>query len=154
MLWLLACAAETPPVAPPVAPASSPSVDTLLGKAPGVVFTGDWTSKTCPGRTYPRNLYINEEGEYAGLDLVSPCPKNVACMWSGLIGFAGTWRQDGDRLVFREIGAPSKQGSPHPTEVRADFEGHLVENDCRYEKGLTVPDGYTEDEVRPRIPGT
>lgn len=153
MLLLLACAAEVPSATPPPAPAGAPQVDTLLGKAPGVVFTGVWTNKDCPGRNYPRNLYIDEEGEYAGLDLVSPCPKGTACMWSGMVGFAGTWRQDGDRLVFREIGAPGQKGSPHPTEVRADFSGHLVENDCLYDKGLTVPDGYTEDEVKPRLPG-
>ncbi|MFN7146949.1 MAG: hypothetical protein ACK4YP_24455 [Myxococcota bacterium] len=173
MIWLLlACASDPAPPSPmaaapvtngagePAAPADpaaagdTPKVDTMLGQVPGVKFVGEWTSKGCDARGYARNLGIFENGEYAGVDLVSPCPTNARCMWSGIVGYAGIWKQEGSKLLLREIGAPTAPGSPHPTEIVADFDGRLVENGCIYERGLTVPDGYTAEQVRPTLPGS
>lgn len=172
---LLACASDPPPPSPLTAgdgapvgngapagdgapaapiPADAPKVDTMLGKVPGVKYIGEWTSTGCEGRTYARNLVFYEYGEYAGVDLVAPCPPGVPCAWSGLVAFAGIWKQDGTKLLLREIGAPTAPGSPHPTEVQATTEGKLVENGCEYSPGLTVPPGYTQDQVRPRVPGS
>ena len=168
MLLLLACAADSAPpsplVVPPAAPAGAPGepavnadgtpkVDTMLGTVPGVQYVGEWTSATCEGRAYPRNLVFYEHGEYAAFDLISPCPTGTSCIWSGIVGYAGIWKQDGTRLILREIGAPIEKGSPHPTEFVASFDGTLVENGCAYTKGITVPEGYTADKVRPRLPG-
>lgn len=158
ILLLLACATEAPPTSPLAEPPADPSapgpkVDTMLGQVPGVKYLGDWTNTGCPGRSYARNLTFFDGGEFAGVDLVAPCPPGNDCAWSGLSGYAGIWKQEGDKIFLREIGAPIAPGSPHPTEVVADFEGRLVENHCVYERGLTVPEGYTEDQVRPRIPG-
>lgn len=151
-------AASAPTDAPagvPDGPAGpGPQVDTLLGKVPGVKFLGDWTSPGCPGREYPRNLTFFMENEYAGLDLVSPCAPGAQCAWSGMVAYAGRWVQDGTTLKLRSIGGSTAPGSPHPTEVQANFEGKLVENDCEYTRGLTVPEGYAEDQVRPRLPGS
>ena len=159
ILLLLACATEAPPASPlppaadPTAGAAEPKVDTMLGQVPGVKFIGEWTSVSCPGRSYARNLLFVDGGEFAAIDLVSPCPPGGTCVWSGLSAYAGIWKQEGDKLLLREIGSPIAPGTPHPTEVVASFDGKLVENDCTYERGLTVPAGYTEDQVRPRIPG-
>ena len=158
-LLFLACAAETPPPAPPAeaAPASPPApatVPTLLGDAPGVAFVGNWTSPSCGGRAYARNIHFEADQGYAGIDLVSPCPKGTTCVWSGIVGYAGIWKQEGTKLLLREIGAPIQQGGPHPTQFEATADGKLVENGCLYTSGLTVPEGYTEDEVTPKIPGT
>lgn len=150
-LLLYACAAEP---LPPALPPEAPKVETMLGEAPGIVFTGEWTSKDCPGRTYPRNIVINEDHTYAAVDLVSPCPAGTQCAWSGLVGFAGIWKQEGTKVLLREIGAPIEKGSPHPTEITATEDGHLEENQCRYDRGLFVPEGYTADQVRPKVPGT
>lgn len=152
----VACGAEPPPApaAPPPAPDAAPKVDTMLGQVTGVTYLGDWTSAGCEGRTYARNLTFFENGEYAAVDLVAPCPPDTSCAWSGLVAYAGLWRQDGTKLLLREIGAPIAAGSPHPTEVQANFEGQLVENGCTYSRGLTVAPGYTEDRVRPRLPGS
>lgn len=173
-MWtlLLACAASTPEPAPatpatpaPAAPASGepaptsaapgpgdPTVPTLLGDVKGVAFVGDWTSPSCGGRAYARNIHFDAENSYAGIDLVSPCPTGTTCVWSGMIAYAGIWVQEGDRLKLREIGGPTGPGSPHPTEFTATVEGSLVENGCAYSRGLTVPAGYEEDRVRPKIP--
>jgi hypothetical protein len=171
-MWtlLLACATSTPdapaPVAAPAAPSTPPpaapdappsaenpaSVSTLLGRTPGVHFVGDWTSPPCGGRGYARNLHFDVDQGYAGVDLVSPCPVGTTCAWSGLIGYAGLWAQEGDKLKLREIGGATTPGSPHPTEFISTVEGNLVENGCTYTTGLTVPPGYTEDKVRPKVP--
>jgi hypothetical protein len=125
----------------------------MLGKVPGVQYEGSWTSAGCASRTFARNITLWSDGEYAGIDLISPCPAGTTCAWSGLVTYAGIWKQEGDTLQLREIGAPFKPGAPHPTEFRATTDGKLVENDCFYEKGLTTPAGYTPDQVLPRLPG-
>jgi len=163
-LLVPACDAPAPTGAPTDSPvavapvgtgaADAPKVDTMLGQVPGVQFLGDWTSPACGGRAYARNLTFLDKGEYAAVDLVAPCPPEGTCVWSGLVAYAGVWKQDGTKLLLREIGAPTAPGSPHPTEVVANFDGAIVESGCAYTRGLTVPPGYTEDRVRPRIPGT
>lgn len=149
LIFLVSCAAE---VAPP--PVVGAKVDTLLGPAGGVYIVGDWTSAACAGRAYARNLHIEAHQEYAGVDLVSPCPKGTQCMWSGMVGFAGVWVMEGKKLQLREIGGATVPGGAHPTLIEATMEGKLVENGCVYEKGLTIPEGYTDVEVRPKIPGS
>lgn len=170
---LLALACSTPPAAPPAPPATPPaeapakdaaatggapakdaaSVPTLLGDAPGVAFIGDWTSASCGGRAYARNISFLASNEFAAIDLVSPCPKGTTCVWSGMAAYAGIWVQEGTKLQLREVNGATTPGGPHPTLFEATTDGKLVENGCTYEKGLTVPTGYTEDEVRPRVPG-
>jgi hypothetical protein len=128
-------------------------VQTMLGDVTGVVFTGDWTSTGCEGRSYARNLYIASDHSYAGIDLVSPCPPNAKCMWSGLVAYTGIWKQEGNKVLLREIGAPKEAGMAHPTEIQATTKGELIENGCTYTRGITVPEGYTEDTVKARPPG-
>lgn len=157
-MWLLViwlgCAAELPPPPPPPVDPATSTVPTLLGDAPGVRFLGNWTSPSCGGRGYARNLRFEAEQAYAGIDLVSPCPKGTTCVWSGMTGFAGIWKQEGTKLLLREMGGGTATGGPHPTEVESTADGKLVENGCLYTAGLTVPPGYTEEEVTPRVPGT
>lgn len=154
-MWLLliGCSASVPE-APPVPPPDdgAPKVQTLLGEAKGIHFLGDWTGAACGGRGYARNLRFEEDGTYAGVDLVSPCPPGASCVWSGLVGFTGVWKQEGEKLHLREIGGGADQGAAHPTEVTANEAGQLVENGCIYTLGLTIPEGYTEDRVRPKVP--
>lgn len=163
----LACAADVPstppppatptaPSAPPAspAPAEGPTVPTLLGDVPGVAFVGDWTSTSCAGRAFARNLRLDEDHQYAVIDLVSPCPTGATCAWSGMVTYAGTWVQEGTDLLLREIGSPASTDSPHPRRIQATTDGRLVEPDagCFYERGLTVPEGYDPERVRPKVP--
>lgn len=144
----------SPVAASPVADAdkAGPKVETLLGTATGVAFVGDWTSTGCPGRTYARNLRFEPDQRWQAIDLVSPCPPGTECLWSGLTTYGGIWVQKGTDLHLREVGGYTQPGSPHPTLVNATTEGTLVENGCSYGKGLTVPSGYTEEQVRPVVP--
>ncbi|MSP54556.1 MAG: hypothetical protein EXR69_02965 [Myxococcales bacterium] len=153
---LAACAAA-PPVAPPTTPASpaaptpikGPVVHTLLGDAPGVEFTGDWTSAACGGRQFARNIHFDADGAYSAIDLMSPCPVGTQCLTSGLMAYEGIWSVENDTLELRDMGGTSAPG-PHPTSFRADDLGRLVESGCPYTKGLTVPDGYEPSKVTPK----
>lgn len=129
-------------------------VDTLLGKVDGVDFVGDWTSPPCGGRNYARNVRFESDQEYAVIELISPCPVGTTCVWSGLATFAGLWDQQGPKLIVQEIGMTKNvPGGPHPVLFEATDDGRLVENGCFYTKGLTVPPGYTEEKVRPKLGG-
>lgn len=148
LLPLLACA-QPPAEAPKPAPAG-PSVPTLLGEAHGVAYLGDWTSKDCTARTFARNIRFEDDGTYAAVDLVSPCPVGTQCAWSGIVAYQGIYQQQSETLELRDIGGTPAAG-PHPTSFRADDAGHLVEGGCTYEKGLTVPEGYDAAKVTPAI---
>lgn len=129
-----------------------PKVNTLLGDASGVAFEGNWTSPGCQSRSYARNIRFEADHSYAGLDLVSPCPPGTACVWSGMVAFTGFWSiKDSKELILKELGGGGP-GSPHPTLFTADMEGNLVEGGCKYQRGLTVPAGYREDQVVPQVP--
>ena len=125
LIPLLACA-QTPAELPK--PIEGPKVSTLLGDAPGITYLGDWTSKGCPSRSFPRNIHFEQGGNYAGVDLVSPCPVGTQCAWSGIVSYQGI-----------------------PTSFRADDKGFLVESGCNYERGVTIPEGYTADAVTPKV---
>lgn len=164
MILLLACATEAPstpppaPAPPPAAPetpaTTGPTVPTLLGDVPGVAFVGDWTSPSCGGRSFARNLHFDEDQQYAVIDLVSPCPTGTTCSWSGLVTYAGTWVQLDQEVQLREIGSPASADSPHPRKIQATTDGRLVEPEagCFYERGLTIPEGYAAERVTPKVP--
>ncbi len=146
-------AVEVAPVEPAADPATA-TVPTLLGDAPGVAFLGDWTSASCGGRDHARNVRFESDHTYAVIDLVSPCPPGTTCAWSGLVTFAGEWRQAGTKLNLRELGiSAGGPGSPHPQFFESTADGKLVEGGCAYERGLTVPPGYSEEKLRPKVPG-
>lgn len=75
------------PPGPPPAPPSSPA---------NVV--GTWISPACGGRTYVRKIQLNNGGTFEALDLVSPCPPKVACMWSGIVTNKGTYVVEGGSI--------------------------------------------------------
>jgi hypothetical protein len=160
---LLACAAQGPSAAPlssppPAVPATEgaiptgETVPTLLGDVQGIAILGNWTSGACGGRTYARNLTFGSEQHYAAVDLVSPCPVGTTCVWSGITAFGGVWDLQGKKLLVKEVGVPSTPGGPRPAFFEATADGKLVENGCLYERGLTVPPGYTEASVTPSLP--
>ncbi len=130
-----------------------PKVQTLLGEAVGVRFVGNWTAAPCGARNYARNIRFDKNNQYAAIDLVSPCPAGGTCVWSGMVGYAGSWTVVDNELILKEIHAPGAPGSPHPQRFLAALDGKLMEGDCPYVGGLTVPDGYTESQVTPRAPG-
>lgn len=130
------------------------TVPTLLGDAPGVAFVGNWTSGSCGQRDHARNLRFEEDYQWAAIDLVSPCPVGAQCAWSGLVTYAGTWAQVDKEVRMRQIGTSAQPGQPYPTAVASTTDGMLVEPDtgCLYRPGLTVPEGYAEEKVTPKVP--
>ena len=151
ILLMLAC--DTPEAPPPPPPVEGPKVQTLLGEASGVDFAGNWTSPSCGGRAYARNIRFEADNSYSAIDMIQPCTPGAECKWSGMVGYTGTWVLSGDKkMKLREMGASNSPGSPHPYEFVADFDGNLIENTCLYKRGLTVPTGYTEEQVTPQVP--
>ncbi len=164
VLLLLAGCAGTPvqpaaePVPPPVvategAVPTDQTTPTLLGDVQGISIEGNWTSAACGGRSYARNIRFESHQHYAAVDMVSPCPVGATCVWSGLTAFAGLWELQGKKLRVQEVGVPDTPGGPRPVFFEATADGKLVENGCFYEKGLTVPPGYSEASVLPDVPG-
>ncbi len=143
-----ACAGEAATPAGP--PPKGPIVHTLLGDAPGVEIVGNWTSPACGGRNFARNIRFEDDGAYAAVDLMSPCPVGTTCVTSGLVSYEGIWSIVNSTLQLRDMGGTAAPG-PHPTEFRADDKGQLVDSGCPYTKGLTVPDGYDAAKVTPKV---
>jgi hypothetical protein len=132
-------------------PGKDPQYYTLLGHVEGVVFTGDWTSPSCGGRAFPQNLRFEEVGQkWAVANLVEPCPPGKQCSWSGMQRQEGIWaKEDNDAgIVLKGSGGA---GSQPLRRFKATSNGRLVESGCVFVRGLTVPDGYTEEQVRPTV---
>jgi hypothetical protein len=53
-------------------------------------------------------------------DLVSPCPPNVACVWSGIVNRRGTYARAGDAITLTVSGTPPPQGQPLPPTLVID----------------------------------
>lgn len=45
---------------------------------------GSWISPSCGNRTYARSIQFNADSSFVARDLVSPCPPDVVCVWSGI----------------------------------------------------------------------
>ena len=137
--------AETPAteVAPeePAAP-DNPEPEISAGL---VSFTGTWSSSECGARSYPREVTLVAGGTYNGRDLVSPCPPNARCVWSGVVTFGGTWRQDGAVVGLSEERVDQGQlAKARPSELHFDpITTRLYEQDgqgrCYYESGSAQP---------------
>lgn len=149
-LVVTACAVAPVATTPPPEPIPGPTVSTLLGDAPGITYLGQWTSKACPTRAFARNILFEDDGNYAAADLISPCPVGTQCAWSGISLYQGIWSQQGETIETRDMGGTAAAG-PHPTSFRANDRSQLVEGGCTYDRGLTVPDGYTPESVTPRF---
>jgi hypothetical protein len=74
---------------------------------------GTWVGKACGDRKWVRTFEFAAGGTYHGQDPVSPCPPDVACVWSGIINFEGTWAvTDGKALTLTE----------KPAQMAAQFQ--------------------------------
>jgi hypothetical protein len=177
LLALVACASETAPPTPSADPASSdvvpleggtptggtsgaptgvppaPTTDadgdhveyTWLGSVKGVNFVGEWTSK-CPHHGWARNLRIVTGGRWYGTDITTPCEPGKECLWNGLVVLSGTWAKVDDRLVLSVI-------NQAPMKFVSTDAGALVEEgpECTYTKGVSVPPGYTREQVEAEV---
>ncbi|MEJ7732238.1 MAG: hypothetical protein WKG00_23905 [Polyangiaceae bacterium] len=79
-----------------------------------------------------RTITLAANGSFTAEDRISPCPKGVACVWSGIVAWKGTWTPSGNGIQLGETGAAAgPKGEPHPT--RLDWNGSApAEGGCAY----------------------
>jgi hypothetical protein len=107
--------------------------------SPPTSIVGTWASATCGERSYARELVFVEGGSYVRLDLVSPCPPDSLCVWSGIVHFTGGWRLEEDRVRLIEevmVGSGGPAGFVSRPEALAvageTLVAHVAGEDCVY----------------------
>jgi hypothetical protein len=133
----------TPPETP-TAPATAAQPSTPLpSTAPAVGLLhldGTWESPSCGSRTYPRRITFAEAASFTAEDLVSPCPKGVSCIWSGIINRQGTYRVEKDTItltVAKTSTGPAKVEFPTTLTLdasHAPVEGGSEGKACVYKR--------------------
>lgn len=122
----------TPPQVPATsAPTTEPSAPPSDASAP----VGTWVSASCGQRTYPREITLAKDGSFTAADLVSPCPPDKKCVWSGIVDRSGTWAMKESTVILTvEKGADSKAGQAFPAQI--PFTNGVLTEDggCAYQK--------------------
>jgi len=109
---------------PPPSATVAPTASTTPGPAPSgnSSLTGVWQSASCGNRKYVRTIQFDAEGTFLGRDLISPCPKGTACIWSGILDTKGKFEVRLDKISFtleQPQGRPGV-GQPFPTTMGID----------------------------------
>lgn len=118
-----------PPPAPtgPATPApteTAPPTATATTPAPTVDITGTWKSPACGTRKYERQITFAADGTFSATDLVSPCPPNVRCIWSGIVNRSGKYTSAGDTITFTSVEPQNTRGAPFPASLTIDPATH------------------------------
>jgi len=117
---------------PSPARAGEPAPTTTAG------WLGSWRGGACGKRTYARDIELRAGGAVTVHDRVSPCPPKVACVWSGIVSFEGTWTLTGRRvtLELRRTTYPKMKTAPLPDTLV--WSGKLVATEsgnwCSYRR--------------------
>jgi hypothetical protein len=103
-LVLFACGAPAAPVSAPPAPpppvSPPPTPPPAAEPVDAATVAGTWLGPACGERKWVRTLVFDAAGTYTGRDPISPCPPDMACVWSGILDYAGTWSiADGGKAV-------------------------------------------------------
>lgn len=122
------------PTSTPTAPASTPAVE-------GDPWVGAWQSGPCGARKYPRWITIDAGGVLRGQERISPCPPNVACVWSGIIPWQGAWKKadGGIAITVTSELTNDKMMKPLPERLTWDAAASVLveagsDPPCRYER--------------------
>lgn len=110
-------AAPTTPSTPTTSATTSSQGGTAKPDAP---LTGTWKSPSCGDRKYPREIQFAADGTFDSADLVSPCPPNVACVWSGIVHHKGTFTVAGGKITLTVSEPGGAQGKPLPATLGLD----------------------------------
>ena len=150
LLWMLACAGgkepsvvEPPPPPPPPEVPAPPPPEQPEG-ADGTRFVAVWTSPECGERSYERRITLNPDFTFVGEDLVSPCPPDTECAWSGVVTWTGRWAITGPALSLTEESAVNgEMGMARPSELKHSRGAALTEQagdlTCAYTQVTTRP---------------
>ncbi|AUX46416.1 uncharacterized protein SOCE26_079220 [Sorangium cellulosum] len=113
---------------------------------------GEWISPSCGTRKYARTIRFDARGTFLGQDLVSPCPPDVVCIWSGIVSTRGTYTVEEDTIFLSMLNHGAGPAAPFPTELGIDAETSApVETD--HEGNACVYEPYVETGPRPRPRG-
>lgn len=84
-------------------------------------LTGSWSTADGAKGAIERQLTLHADGQFVAADLVSPCPPDVQCVWSGIVDNAGAWAKRGAtlRLSWKEPIA-TWDGLSYPAELVLD----------------------------------
>lgn len=124
---------------PPPSSASPTSSGPAAAPTPQAV-AGTYASPGCGARKYAREITLNADGGFTSRDLVSPCPREATCVWSGIVDRKGTFTVDSASWIGL---TPSEAGKPagEPLPARLLFhapDGTLIEDpdhtNCVYAK--------------------
>jgi hypothetical protein len=80
-------------------------------------IVGTWSSPSCGERKYIREIAFANDGTFRSDDLVSPCPKGVTCVWSGIVTRAGTYSATADRVTLQTPAEKSPQARALPASL-------------------------------------
>jgi hypothetical protein len=83
-------------------------------------LVGSWSSPSCGARRYPRSLQFNGDSTFAARDLVSPCPPDVVCVWSGIVHTRGTYVVEEGTIFLNDKADPSPVIVSFPDELLVD----------------------------------
>lgn len=90
----------------------------LEGAEEGLI--GTWVSPSCGDRTYARRIQFDAGHSFRAQDLVSPCPEDVVCVWSGIVHTNGTYAVEEDTIVLIQQNAPPPIVESFPEELLVD----------------------------------
>jgi hypothetical protein len=95
-------------------------------------LAGTWSSPRCGERGYERRIPFAADGTFRADDRISPCPKGVACVWSGIITRRGTYAVKGAavKLTFEDEAGKAK---PLPRSF-GWRRGVVSEGSCAYQR--------------------
>lgn len=113
--------------AKPSGPADTPKdlstateVDPQPAPAAPRALVGKWMSLACGERTYPRTIDFAADATFHAEELISPCPQDVDCVWSGIIERDGTYVVADGRIALTDTSEASAAAKPLPATLEID----------------------------------
>jgi hypothetical protein len=115
-----------PPPAQTATAVPTPAIPAPPGAATSLL--GTWESASCGARTYPRNITFADASAFSAEDLISPCPKGTACIWSGIVNSHGKYRVEKDAVsLLVDAPGPGPHNVQFPTRLTLDATGAPIE---------------------------
>ena len=88
---------------------------------------GTWSSPSCGDRTYARTIQFDTSDNFHAQDLVSPCPPDVVCIWSGIVYTEGRYQVAGEKVrLVTDTTNPGMIAKAFPEELQIDAKNNLL----------------------------
>ncbi|MCU0661244.1 MAG: hypothetical protein MUC50_02845 [Myxococcota bacterium] len=130
------------PQAPEAATASLAPQDAAFDPVDASRVVGTWDNSSCGERKFRRQVVLEASGKISGTDFVAPCPPRAQCVWSGIVGWRGTWSSTsaGLSVALEPLAGDSPGSAPMPqsfvivgedSPLLAERDGEIV---CPYKR--------------------